>query len=151
MNAPQGYTPMTMEGNAFLNVNGPFYCRREGKAMVIGLRVEERHCNAMNVAHGGLVMSFADLMLTACLNYQSGLSRFLLTVSASCDFAGPAKLGEWIEGRAELLRVTRTMVFGQGRITTQTGELVARASGVLKYSGEPDPRFGPTRYLPTED
>ncbi len=149
MSVPAGFTPMNLADNYYLKVNGPFYCKREGEAMVIGLLVEQRHCNAMNVAHGGLVMGFADFMLTACLNYQSGLSRFLITVSATCDFAGPAKLGEWIEGRAQLLRVTRTMVFGQGLITT-AGGLVARASGVLKYSGEPDARFGRTRYLPQE-
>lgn len=151
MNVPAGFTRMNVNDNGYIDANGPFYCRREGEGMVIGARIEQRHCNAQAVAHGGFIMGFCDFMLTAGLNYRSGLSRFLVTVSASCDFTGPAKLGEWIEGRVELLRVTRSMVFGQGRVTTAAGELVARTSGVLKYSGDPDPRFGPQRYLPKED
>jgi len=151
MNPPPGFVPMRLADNSFMEANGPFYSRIDGDALVIGLRVEQRHCNAKGIAHGGLVMAFCDFMLTACLNYQSGLSRFLFTVSAGCDFIGPARLGEWIEGRVQLLRVTRSMVFGQGLITTQAGALVARTNGVMKYSGEPDPRFGRERYLHREN
>jgi acyl-coenzyme A thioesterase PaaI-like protein len=149
MNAPAGFTVMNVKGG-FLVANGPFHARREGERMVIGLRIEDRHCNSNGVAHGGLVLGFSDFMLTAGLNYGARMSRFLVTVSASCDFAGPAKLGDWMEGRVDVLRVTRNMVFGQGLITTQDGSLVARISGVLKYSGEPDPKYSASRYLPPE-
>jgi uncharacterized protein (TIGR00369 family) len=149
MTPPEGFAVMQVRGG-FPQANGPFFGKREGERLVIGLRIEERHCNSSGVAHGGMILALADFMLTVCLNYGANLSRFLVTVTVSCDFAGPAKLGDWIEGRVDVLKVTRSMVFGQGLVTTQDGALVARVSGVMKFSGEPDPRYSASRYLPAE-
>lgn len=150
MSVPEGFRSMPHIRSGFLHANGPFYAKAEGDKLVIGFPIEERHTNSNGVAHGGMILGFSDFMLTAGLNWGAKLSRFLVTVSVSCDFAGPAKLGDWVEGRVDVLRVTRSMVFGQGLITTGNGDLVARVSGVMKYSGEPDPRFSHLRYLTPE-
>ncbi len=77
---------------------------------------------------------------------QSGRQRYMLTVNLSCDFVGPAAEGSWIEGRLELLRSTRSLVFCQGLLAA-AGEPVLRFSGIAKPSGEDNAEFTLASYL----
>ena len=147
MEVPAGFRALDLPSNAFLEANGPIYAKMEGERLVLGLYVEARHCNAIDVCHGGMVLALADLILTIGVNVQAKLSRFLLTVSVTCDFLGPAPKGTWLEGRIEVLRTTRNLAFAQGMLAIAGGTPVARISGILKFGGEPDPAYGPERYL----
>src|SRR5690349_1396894 len=40
-----------------------FYYRRDGERLIIGLRILAKHANARGVAHGGLLMTLADIAL----------------------------------------------------------------------------------------
>jgi uncharacterized protein (TIGR00369 family) len=148
MSTPSGFTRLDLPANEFLNANGPVYVRMEGEQLVLGLSIEGRHCNSNGLCHGGMVLTLADLVLTIGLNVQANLSRFLPTVSVTCDFLGPAQKGAWLEARVEVLRTTRNLVFGQGLLTLADRTPVARFSGILKIGGEPNPAFGRERYLP---
>ncbi len=148
MNIPPGFHALDLPTNHFMTANGPVYAKRDGEQMILGLRVEERHCSSIGLCHGGMLMTLADLILTIGINVQAGLSRFLPTISVTCDFIGPAPKGAWIEARVEVLRTTRNLAFGQGLLTLADGTPVARISGIMKISGEPDPSFGLDRYLP---
>jgi len=130
-----------------MEANGPFYGLREGGRFVLGLRVEDRHCNAAGVCHGGMIATLCDVLLTAGTNIQSGQSRFLPTVSMSCDFLAPAPNGAWLEGRLEVLCVTGHVAFTSALLEIAGEGPVARASGVLRVAGDPDPRFHPDRYF----
>ena len=133
---PPGFHPFAA-GGAFMAGNGPLYLRRlEGQAR-FGFRVEARHCNPMGVLHGGMTASFCDMLLPLAVHVQhEPLSRrFLPTISLQVDYLAPAALGAWVEGTAELLRATRSLVFAQGFVTTD-GEPCARASGVFKIGPE---------------
>ena len=147
MDIPAGFKPIDPPPNAFMKANGPVYIKMEGGQLILGLRIEERHCSSIGVCHGGMLMTLADLILTIGVNIQANLSRFLPTVSLTCDFLGPAPLGEWLEARVEVLRTTRNLAFAQGLLTIGDRTPVARISGILKIGGEPDPAFGPQRYL----
>ena len=68
---------------------------------------------------------------------QSDERRFLPTISLQIDYLGSAKLGAWVQGEAQILRVTRNMLFGQGLITAD-GEPSVRFSGIFKLG----PHFG---------
>jgi acyl-coenzyme A thioesterase PaaI-like protein len=57
--------------------------------------------------------------------------RFLPTISLQIDYLAPAPLGAWVEGEAEPLRITRSLVFAQGLVTAD-GVPCARVSGVFK-------------------
>jgi acyl-coenzyme A thioesterase PaaI-like protein len=94
-----------------------------------------------------MLLTLADLILTIGVNVQAKLSRFLLTVSVTCDFLGAAPKGAWLQARVDILRTTRNLAFGQGLLTLGDGTPVARISGILKIGGEPDPAYGPERYL----
>ena len=77
---------------------------------------------------------------------QTGIPRYMVTVNLSCDFVGPAPGGSWIEGRLQILRTTRSLVFCQGTLVAD-GQTVLRLSGIAKPSGEPDASFSMARYL----
>jgi uncharacterized protein (TIGR00369 family) len=127
-------------GGPFINANGPLYFRREGGVVSLGLRVEKRHCNPMNHLHGGMMASFCDMLLplSAYRVNEQAEPRFLLTVSLQIDYVAGAPLGCWLEGSAEMLRRTRTLVFMRGLVTAD-GTPCARVSGISRI-GPPFPK-----------
>ena len=147
MDVPAGFSRIDLPTNAFMSANGPVYVKMEGKQLVLGLYVEDKHCSSIGLCHGGMLMTLADLILTIGVNVQANLFRFLPTVSVTCDFLGTAPKGSWLEARVTVLRTTRNLAFAQGLITLADESPVARISGILKIGGEPDPAYGPDRYL----
>lgn len=144
---PEGFHLLDLPASPFVIANGPFHGKWEGERFVLGMRIDEKHCNVAGVCHGGMIMTMADMLLTVGSNIQANLSRFLPTISMTCDFLAPVNRGEWIEGRVDVLRTTRNLVFSDG-ILCVGGEPVARASAILRLAAEPDPRFARSRYLP---
>jgi uncharacterized protein (TIGR00369 family) len=138
---PDGFRQIEMGGDyvAFL---GPLFARWTGEKVLLGFRVQQRHCNPVGICHGGMLATLADVLVPCAAMYQVRIPerRFLPTVSLQVDFMGAASLGAWVQGEAQILRVTRNLVFGQGMITVD-GEPGARMSGVYKI-GQPnrDPR-----------
>jgi uncharacterized protein (TIGR00369 family) len=132
VNIPAGFRPMPIPGE-FIRVNGPLYVIREGDRVRCGFRVEERHTNPMGICHGGMMASFCDMLLpmTAFRTCEAVKGRFLPTVSLQIDYLAPAPLGAWVEGEAQVLRTTRSLVFMQGLVSAD-GEPAARVSGIFK-------------------
>ena len=91
-------------------------------------------------------MTFCDMVLALGSNVQGQIGRFLPTVNLTCDFIAPAPVGAWLEGRTEVLRVTRNLVFAQALLTAD-GTPVARTNGILKIGSEGGPRFSPEAVL----
>ena len=133
---PSGFLPLP-SGSGFIEVNGPLYLRQQGDQVRLGLRVEPRHVNPMGNLHGGMMASFCDMLLPLSVHRKSQAlgQRFLPTISLKIDYLAPAPLGCWIEGTADLLRATRSLVFAHGLVTAD-GEPCARASGVFKIGPE---------------
>jgi uncharacterized protein (TIGR00369 family) len=134
--APEGFAPFPFT-TGFVGVNGPLYARRDADGRIrLGFRVEERHCNPMRIAHGGMLVTFADMQLPFGARFQADLSdRFLPTIHLATDFLAPAPLGAWVEGETEVLRRTRNLVFAQCLVTAD-GEPCLRASGIFKIGPE---------------
>jgi uncharacterized protein (TIGR00369 family) len=130
--APEGFEPMRI-GGEFVVANGPIWQRGAGEAFQLGFRVERRHTNSMGICHGGMMATFCDMLLpvTAFMRTESLHGRFLPTVSLQIDYLAPAPLGAWVHGEAQLLRMTRTLLFMQGLVSAD-GEPAARVSGVFK-------------------
>ena len=134
---PEGFRPIR-SGGEYIASNGPICFRREGGGLVFGFRVRERHCNPMGICHGGWLATMADMVMPIGARVAAGLDQsFLLTVSMSLDFLGPAPLGSWVEGQAELLNQTKRMVFAQGMLRV-ADRPVLRCSGVFRI-GPPLP------------
>lgn len=112
---------------------GPFLARREGETWGYGFLAEPRHLNKGGVVHGGMLMSFADdvLGMTA---WEAVGRQPCTTVQLNTQFVAPARTGELVEGRAEVLRRTRTLLFMRG--TLAVGDrTVVHADGVWKILG----------------
>lgn len=131
-----GWKPLPAEGYPALV--GPFWGRREPgeaarRAWRYGFIAEPRHTNLGGVVHGGMLMSFADDVLGITV-WEAAGRRPCTTVQLNTQFVSPARIGEFVEGRAEVLRATRTVVFVRG--TLQVGDrTVAAADGVWKILG----------------
>ncbi len=133
---PAGFQAMAL-GDLFIGNNGPFYLKHEGPLVQIGFRVERRHCNPMGNCHGGMLASFSDMVLPLSIHRKTTEvgHKFLPTISLQLDYLAPAPLGCWVQGEAEVLRVTRSLVFVQGLVTAD-GEPAVRISGIFKI-GKP--------------
>lgn len=133
---PEGFRPLRANSQ-FLNINGPIFVRRDERGLLFGFRVDERHCNPLGVCHGGWLATFADIVLPlGAREAAASGDGMLMTVSMSLDYFGPARLGEWVEGRGEMLRRTTRLVFTQGILRTG-GEPILRASGVFRIGPVP--------------
>ncbi len=135
---PDGFSPWPARPG-FVAINGPLYQRGDGAGYRLGFRVEARHTNPLGICHGGMMATFCDMLLPLGVHQlsQAVRDRFLPTVSLQIDYLSPAPLGAWVQGEAQLLRTTHTMVFAQGLVTAD-GEPAARVSGILKIG----PPFG---------
>ena len=129
---PPGFRALRTAGD-FIHVNGPLYLYHHRDDVRLGFRVERRHTNPLGICHGGMLASFCDMLLPISahrVNREVG-HRFLPTINLQIDYLAPAKLGDWVEGRAEVLKVTRSLVFAQGLVTSN-GVPCARVSGIFK-------------------
>jgi len=143
---PDGFRPVRLAPNPFLELVGPLYGRLEADDIVVGFVVEPKHCNPAGMCHGGMLMTLADMLLILVSNVQGRLGRYMTTVSVTNDFLAPAPLGGWLEGRGQVLRQTKSLVFTQATWALD-GAMVLRTSGILKPVGEADPRFSAERYF----
>jgi uncharacterized protein (TIGR00369 family) len=134
---PDGFRIAKIGGD-FLAFNGPLYGRWEEGRVTMGFRVEQRHTNPLGICHGGMLATFADMLVPCCNMYRQSVERrFLPTISLQIDYLGSARLGAWVQGEAQVLRSTRNFLFGQGLVTAD-GEVSLRFSGIFKLG----PHFG---------
>ncbi len=129
---PKGFHALPV-GGEFIAHNGPLYLRHDGDLVQLGFRVEKRHTNPMGMCHGGMLASFADMLLPVTIHRRADEvgRRFLPTISLQIDYLAPAQMGAWVQGEAQVLRTTRTMVFAQGLVSAD-GEPALRVSGTFK-------------------
>lgn len=133
--APEGWALFGIRGG-YIDQNGPLFYKQENGDFLLGMRIEERHCNPRKVGHGGWLMTFADMMMPMASHHHPKVGRkFLPTISLTTDFLAPAPLGSWLWGRTDVLRVTRNLVFAQGTMHADDA-LIARVNGIFKI-GEP--------------
>lgn len=96
------------------------------------LPIDERHDNSRGIAHGGLLMSFADSALGMAA-FAATNSAWCVTVSQSSTFLRGVKLGELLEVTPIVTRATRSLIFMRGDF--QVGDDVAfQASSVWKIA-----------------
>lgn len=135
--APEGFRQTNMP-SPFVVENGPLHHKVEDGYLLMGIRVEERHTNAAGGLHGGMLMTLIDMQLNSALNYQLDTAKFIPTVAVTVDFIAPALVGEWVQGKTEVLKRGRSTVFTDCRITKEDGTLVARGNGIFKIPDRPD-------------
>ena len=104
----------------------------EGEIRRYALVVEQKHMNSSGSLHGGVLMTFADIAMSQTSRAASG-AESCSTVSLTCDFIGPGKLGDVLEARVRVIRQTRTMIFLSAEI--ECGDRVlGTATGLWKIA-----------------
>ena len=120
----------TWSRDAYETNNGPFWHRMEDDGGIhCAFRVEKKHLNGGNFVHGGCFMSFADYCLFATA--ATILQGPGVTMSFACEFLDAAREGELIEGRAEITRAGKSVLFMRGTLTSSERPVLS-FSGTIK-------------------
>lgn len=137
-------------GPSFNSHIGNLYVKRGEKGtrdeFVLGFRVHGHMCNPAGGLHGGMMMTVADLVGAMGGGTLAGLRKFLPTVNMTFDFVAPAKVGDWVEGRAELVRATRSLLFTNIYLTVGE-EKILRASSICKIPSGDGLAFGKAKLV----
>lgn len=141
--AAEGWHCKTLPG--FAGLIGPLWVRREGvrdeggrsegmrseaQAWAYGLLATADHLNPAGVVHGGLLTALLDHGLSA-IAWQARDRRPCVTVQLDTHFLAPARAGQFLEVRGQLLRATSSLVFMRGELSV-AGNVVATGAAVLK-------------------
>ena len=125
---PDGYELSPVLDGNFGQSLGPLYRRAGGGGFAF--RVGPEHRNGRGMTHGGVLMTIADqtLGLTVQQAIEGGPA---VTVTLNCDFVDGALPGDLIEIVAEVTRVTRSLVFVKG-VLSSGGRPILTAAGIWK-------------------
>ena len=109
---------------------GPLYERRDGEAVSIGLVIEDKHTNSRGICHGGALATLADLALGYAMLAKSGDKGSFVTAHLAVDYAGSARVGDWIESKVEIQRVGSRLAFANCYLMVEDRPIV-RASAIF--------------------
>ena len=123
------------EGDPFEDRNGPIYRRRHAQGhWQCGFRVAEKHCNGGGIAHGGMLMLFADNALFTIA--RDRLNSMGLTLSLHSDFTTPVGVGEVVLADGDVTHETGRMLFVRGRLYTDKATVMS-FSGIIRRLRRP--------------
>ena len=128
---PEGFDlDPRIQPNTFGGLVGPFYSRRQGDSISLGLRIEGHHCNSRGTCHGGLLATLADIALgyaCAIAGGTDGKSRNFVTVDLSLQYLASTQVGDWVQSEVEVLNPG-------SRMASATGHLLANGQPVVRIS-----------------
>jgi acyl-coenzyme A thioesterase PaaI-like protein len=126
----QGWERRSVRG--FTDFIGEFWMRREESGPAFGFLAEPKHVNRAGAVHGGLLATIADNTLgwTVMDAYPT---HHAATIQLNLHFVAGARPGDFIEGRGEIVRATRTVIFLRGKFSVRQG-IIAIADGIWKVS-----------------
>jgi uncharacterized protein (TIGR00369 family) len=133
---PEGYEVVKRtQGPTFAGVVGPFYARREGREISLGLRVEQRHLNSRGTCHGGLLATLADVALGyACVAAgEDGQSRNFVTIDLSIEYMASTQAGDWLYSQVQVLNADSRTAAAAGHLLVD-GRPVARISANFRMA-----------------
>jgi uncharacterized protein (TIGR00369 family) len=88
------------------------------------------HRNNLGTAHGGAILTLLDISLGSAARTYAGSP--VMTINMQVAFLSPGR-GKLI-GEGHVLRPGRSLIFCEGEIRTEGGDLVAKASGLFKVA-----------------
>ncbi len=89
------------------------------------------HLNSFGIVHGGAVMTLLDVvMASAARSLQPEMG--MITIELKTSFMRAAQ--GTLTAHGKVLHRSRKMVFVEGRIVDEQGQLCAHATGTFKYA-----------------
>lgn len=132
MDMPAGGKPFPVE-IPFLHELGIEFIGMANGTAEVALTLEARHMNSWQVAHGGLVMTLLDVVMSMAGRSLDPDARGGVTVEMKTSFFQPGgKPGERVIAKGRALHRSTTMVFCEGELWHGT-KLVAKAMGTFKF------------------
>lgn len=120
-----------VEGAPFEDHVGPLFFREDAEERAVcAARVEARQTNPAGTAHGGFLMTLADMSMFAIARRSLGRSP-AVTVSLTTEFLGPAPAGAVVRASGEVVRAGGSLIFVRGLMTAGDAAVLA-FNGVLR-------------------
>ena len=132
---PPGFEPI-FRVSPISELLGPVYYKGSGHELSLGLRAQQKHANLRGSVHGGVLAAIADMALGYTLAFAEDPQMGLVTANLSIDYAGSAKIGDWMETRTDVQRRGGRLAFANCYIYVGEQRIV-RASGVFLISEWP--------------
>ncbi len=110
MSVPDGY--QTLSASPFGELVGPLYAGRRDSGPTITVQVSSAHGNRSGRAHGGLMMTVADIALTRAALEQLPPNSRVATADLHIAFLESVSEGEWLEAIPSIDRVGRSLIHG---------------------------------------
>lgn len=128
---PEGWTRMDFK-QGFAARSGSYY-RPQSGAPMIAMRVTPAHINLDGVAHGGALMTLADMALFRIAMHDQPKFR-AVTVNLYTEFLSAGEVGAFLIAGGEVTRRGRSLVFARGLIRAGDRS-VATFTGAIKRIG----------------
>ncbi|TXL70783.1 PaaI family thioesterase [Vineibacter terrae] len=127
---PEGFVPFDISDD-FVRLIGPLHVKLESDGPRVGMMLERRHGNPLGIAHGGCLMTLADMVMGFGCGFATRTAGVHPTITLNSDFVRGARVGNWVEGKAVITRRTPNFIFARCDLVC-AGEVVLSASGVFK-------------------
>lgn len=136
--APQTPSSLQTDGwsevidDGFIGLVGPLWLRTDDGTARLGFVADERHRNRGGNVQGGMIATLADRAMGHTARLAHG-DLHHVTVQLDMHYIDSARIGEFIEARCRVVRLTRTLSFMEA--TIMAGDrLAATAHGIWKRS-----------------
>jgi acyl-coenzyme A thioesterase 13 len=125
---PPHFEPLS--ASPFSERVGPLYLSSRDSVPVVGARIESHHANQVGRAHGGLLMTMADIALTRAAREHVPPGSALATANLQMVFLEAIDPEDWVEALPTVDRVGRSLIHASC-VLRSDGRNVARAMGTI--------------------
>lgn len=100
--------------------------------IIYHMDIQEKHLATPRAAHGGAVSAFMDATMGVCaLSQVVRDNKVVSTIEMKISFVSPALIGKKLIGRAKTIKKGKRIVFVEGEIHNDDGDLIAMGSGTF--------------------
>lgn len=144
---PEGFK-LLKRGGGYLSSLGPWYYRidqtkgGERGQLVLAIRVEDRHTNIRQIAHGGFLVTMVDTALGIVVSSSREPPQPIVTVSLTTHFITSAEPGDWVEAHVDIERMGGRLAYASCRLVCGKRTIMT-GSGVFALMKPVTPREQP--------
>jgi uncharacterized protein (TIGR00369 family) len=138
VSVPPGFRELS-EAIGFAAANGPWFEKIEEGRLIRGFRPGPQHANAHGIVHGGMLAAFLDSAMGATVFHV--LKRRSVTVRLTFDYLMPGRVGDWLQGEAEVLGHDEHVAQVRGRLYGPRHDVLAGLGSFALLSRQRQPRI----------
>jgi uncharacterized protein (TIGR00369 family) len=137
VSVPPGFRELS-EAIGFAAANGPWFEKIEEGRLIRGFRPAIQHANTHGIVHGGMLAAFLDSVMGSTVFHV--LTRRTVTVRLTVDYLMPARVGDWLQGEAEVLGHDEHVAQVRGRLYGPRHDVLAGTGSFALLSRQRLPR-----------